>query len=255
MNNPPPSKDIFDNYARHYASMGVIERLPNDLARLKRDRLPDWIDAIPKTARILDAGCGAGDHLAALHRVGFENLCGVDVSAQLLTMAREKLPSTVRLIETDLRLFVDHAGDAAFDVIFFHDVLEHLPREESISTLRAFHRALAPGGLLSIRVPNMSALIASYNAAIDFTHVTHFTEFSLLQVLEAAGFDPERVTLQRQAPRLFWSWRKPQRAVFRLLNRLRWHWNNGLHRAIYLLSDMHPRPKVFDPNLLMLARK
>lgn len=250
-----PSKELFDNYARHYESTDGIERLPDDLQRLRRDRLPAWIESIPKDARILDAGCAQGDLLAALSRVGYTNLTGVDISAQLLATARNKVPVDVRLIEMDVRRFFAECAESAFDVIFFHDVLEHLPREDTIGILRAFHRALARGGLLSVRVPNMSALVADYTAAIDFTHVTQFTENSLLQVLESAGFDPATITLQRQAPRLFWSWRKPHRAVFRLLNRLRWHVNNGLHRMVFLLSDHHPKPRVFDPNLVMLARK
>jgi len=170
------SKELFDNYARHYASMGEVERLPDDIDKLRRDRLPAWIDSIPKDARILDAGCAQGDLLLALSRVGYTHLTGVDLSAR-------------------------------------------------------------------------------YCAAIDFTHVTHFTEFSLLQVLEAAGFAADGTTLPSQAPRLFWSWRKPHRAVLRVFNRLRWHFNNALHQAVLSLSDMHPRPRVFDPNLVVLARK
>ncbi len=82
-----PAKELFDNYARHY-SMGEIERLPNDLERLRRDRLPAWIASVPPSARILDAGCAQGDLLAALSRVGYKNLTGVDVSAQLVISAR-----------------------------------------------------------------------------------------------------------------------------------------------------------------------
>lgn len=249
------SKELFDNYARHYASMGEIERVPDDIDKLRRDRLPAWIDSIPKDARILDAGCAQGDLLLALSRVGYTHLTGVDLSAQLLATARTKLPASVSLIERDIRQFLSECAEGAFDVIFFHDVLEHLPREDTIPVLRGLHRALGDGGLLSVRVPNMSALIASYCAAIDFTHVTHFTEFSLLQVLEAAGFAADGTTLPSQAPRLFWSWRKPHRAVLRVFNRLRWHFNNALHQAVLSLSDMHPRPRVFDPNLVVLARK
>lgn len=40
------------------------------------------------------------------------------------------------------------------------------------SWMRVFHRVLASGDVLSVRVPNMSASIASYNATIDFTHIT-----------------------------------------------------------------------------------
>jgi len=248
-------KKIFDNYARHYDSMGEVERLPKDLARIRRDRLPRWIDTIPKQARILDAGCAQGDLLAALSRVGYEILTGVDISAPLLATARQKLPEGVRLVEMDVAEFLAQSKEGEFDLIFFHDVLEHLPREDTIPILRAFYRVLAPGGVLSVRVPNMGSLIASYTAAIDFTHITHFSESSLMQVLEAAGFDSGRLTLEDQSPRLFWSWHRPHRSIFRLLNRIRWHLNNGVHRVIYLLADMHPRPTVFDRTLVMIARK
>lgn len=249
------TKKIFDNYARHYDAMGEVARLPDDLERLRRDRLPRWLDTVPTQARILDAGCAQGDLLAALSRLGYVNLTGVDISAQLLASAREKLPEEALLVEMEITEFLAQCGEGDFDLIFFHDVLEHLPRDITIPILQAFHRALAPGGRLSIRVPNMGSLIAGYNAAIDFTHVTQFTEFSLMQVLEAAGFDSDRLTFQEQFPRLFWSWLNPHRSIFRLLNRLRWHMNNGAHRMVYLLTDMRPRPTVFDPNIVILARK
>lgn|GEM_PF-878268 len=251
------SSELFQTYARHYASMeerGNGERLPADLERLKRDRLPRWIDEVPRDARILDAGCAEGHLLEALRRVGYSRLTGVDLSRELLASARRRLPGTVELIEADLRLWLKQAADNTYDLIFFHDVLEHLPRQHTIEVLREFHRILAPGGRLRIRVPNMSCLIAANCMAIDFTHVTHFTEFSLLQVLEAAGFDPDRVVLEKQAPRLFWSWCQPHRAFFRLLNRLRWHLNNGVHKALYMLVDFL-RPTVFDPNVIVVAFK
>ncbi len=249
------ANEIFQRYARHYEAMsGGIERLPDDLERLKRDRLPPWIGEMDLAARILDAGCAQGDLLAALSRVGFTDLTGVDLSGELLERARARLPASVRLIQADVRDYLLNMSNASFDLIFFHDVLEHLPRQDTIPVLRQFRRLLAPEGRLSVRVPNMSALIGGYCAALDFTHITHFTEYSLMQVFEAAGFDVQKIALQRQAPRLFWSWRRPHRSMLRLLNRCRWHANNGLHRLIYRLADMRPLPTVFDPNLVIVAR-
>jgi SAM-dependent methyltransferase len=248
-----PNKQLFDNYARHHERAG-FDRLPEDLGKLKRDRLPRWIDEVPRNSRILDAGCAQGHLLAALQRVGFTDLTGVDLSSQLLQTASRLVPCA-RLIESNIRDFLAGCPDGAFDVIFFHDVLEHLPREVTIPLLQAFYRVLAPGGRLSLRVPNLGALTGGQIAASDFTHITHFTDYSLMQVLEAAGFDLTRVCFECQAPRLFWSWRKPHRAFFRFLNRLRWHLNNGVHLAVYLLADFRPRPTVFDITLLVTARK
>lgn len=250
------SHDLFEHYSRHYESMtGGRERLPDDLERIQRDRLPRWIDQIPKDARILDAGCAQGHLLAALRRLDYRNLSGIDLSSTLLEQARNQLPPEVQLEKTSVQEFLRRVDEASFDLIFFHDVLEHLPREETIRVLKGFYRILAIGGLLSVRVPNMGALIGSFTSAIDFTHVTHFSEFSLLQVLEASGFDPKRIRFDCLAPRLFWSRSYPHRSVFRLLNRVRWHLNVILHKGMYLLTDMYPKPKVFDPNIIVVAEK
>jgi SAM-dependent methyltransferase len=86
-----PNKQLFDNYARHHegADSG---RLPEDLEKLKRDRLPRWIDEVPRNSCILDAGCAQGHLLAALQRVGFTDLTGVDLSSQLLQTASRLVP-------------------------------------------------------------------------------------------------------------------------------------------------------------------
>ncbi len=247
-------REIFRNYSRHYQAGEVRERLPDDLERLKRDRLPRWLNEVPTSARILDVGCAQGHWLEALRRVGYTHLAGIELSAELLATARARLPEWVQLEQADLREWLRRAPPESFDVVFFHDVLEHLPREDTIEVLRGFHRLLAPGGKLSVRVPNMACLISGFCMAIDFTHQTHFTEYSLLQVLEAAGFDTGKIRFEQQAPRLFWSWRQPRRAVFRLLNRLRWQINNAVHRGFYVLADFIC-PKVFDPILVVVAQK
>ncbi len=250
------AKKIFDNYARHY-EMGSagIERLPKDMDRLRRDRVPHCMKQIPKDAHVLDMGCAQGHLLAILQRVGYTHLTGVDVSASLIQQARSLVTQDVTLHVADVQSFLAERADASYDVIFFHDVLEHIPRELTIEVLSEFHRALKPGGILSLRVPNMASLLASYNAHIDFTHVTQFAEFALFQVLEQAGFDATQTWFESQAPVIFWSWTKPHRALFRVLNRLRWHLNNGLHRFIYKLSDVFPMPTVFDFNIILIARK
>ncbi len=45
------------------------------------------------------------------------------------------------------------------------------------------------------------------------------------------------------------------RALLRVLNRLRWHVNNGVHRMLYRLVDVFPWPKVFEIEIELLARK
>jgi 2-polyprenyl-3-methyl-5-hydroxy-6-metoxy-1,4-benzoquinol methylase len=249
------AENIFDHYDRHYSLTESVDRLPNDLERLKRDRIPRCLAGVSKETRILDAGCAQGHLLAALQRVGYASLHGVDISESLINQARTLLGEGARLQVSDIQSFLGGQPEGSFDVIFFHDVLEHVPRDQTIDMLRMFYRALSDNGMLSLRVPNMASLLASYNAHIDFTHVNQFAEYALLQVLEQAGFQVSKIRFEPQSPILFWSWRRPHRAVFRVLNRLRWHLNNGLHRLAYRLSDVTPMPTVFDFNLMITARK
>lgn len=246
----------FDNYTRHYEVMNKgIDRLPQDIEKLRRDRLPRCIAGVPFNSKILDAGCAQGYLLATLQRVGYSELTGVDISSPLIQEARSLLGQTVSLYVCDVYSFLKQQAGAGYDVIFLHDVLEHLPREITIEILSELHRNLAPEGTLSIRVPNMGSLLAGYTAHIDFTHITQFTEYALMQVLESAGFSPSKIIYERQAPTLFWSWRNPHRSLFRILNRCRWYANNQFHRFVYRLSDMSPVPTIFDFNIVVTARK
>lgn len=154
-----------------------------------------------------------------------------------------------------MRDFLAQTPDASFDVILFHRVLEHILREHRVALLREFHRVLKPGGYLNIKVPNAAFLFAGWHLFVDFTHVVHFNERSLQQVLEAAGFDREQVEFVLKPPLLFWSWRHPGRMMLRAPNRLRWHLHRALHRLLCALVDLHPAPRMFEWGLEVLVRR
>ena len=145
-------------------------------------------ELVPLDARILDVGCAQGHLLAALHRVGYRNLTGIDVSTELIRSARRLVPNTVILEHVDLRDFPGADIGPKFDLIFFHDVLEHLPREQCIGVLQKLHELLLPGGRLNVRVPNMSCLLSTYCSHIDFTHLTNFTSFPCSRCLKRQDF-------------------------------------------------------------------
>ncbi len=251
-----PSKEIFDNYLRNYERRGKgYFRSLEDVRALHLDRLPRWIARIGKDAPILDAGCATGYQLGLLHGMGYTRLTGVDVSAQLIETARSLLPPQVALKLADIREFLGQTPDGAYDVILFHHVIEHIPREHTIGLLREFRRCLAKGGYLSLKTPNVACLLGGYHGFGDFTHVVQFNEFSLLQVLERAGFDAEQVEFVLHTPKLFWSFRHPLRAVMRVLNRLRWRLNKMVHRVVCILLDLRPAPRVSEWELEVLARK
>jgi predicted SAM-dependent methyltransferase len=99
-----------------------------------------------------------------------------------------------------------------YEEIVAQDVLEHLPRTDTLSVLQRWNRVLLPGGRLILRVPSIEALAALLqrpeNASParqeeliqclfgtqaytgDF-HYTSFTRILLRHYLEQAGFELE----------------------------------------------------------------
>lgn len=250
------SNSVFEHYEAHYTrnADGFFRPLA-EVLEFHLDRLPRWLPRIDKQARILDAGCATGYQLELLHEGGYTNLTGIDVSHELTTMARSRLPDSVTVRQADVFEFLAASPEAAYDAILFHHVIEHIPRERCIELLRLFQRCLSKGGYLSIRTPNAACLLGGYHGFGDVTHITQFNERSLLQVLEQAGFDATAVDFIAHKPLLFWPWKHPLKAGGRVLNRLRWYINRAVHKSVCVLLEIRPALKVSDWELDALARK
>jgi SAM-dependent methyltransferase len=247
----------YENYAAHYDS-AVGKRVRRDwdeVQSLRLDRLPRWIDRVHKDARILDAGCATGYLLGLLSAHGYTRLTGVDLSPTLAATARDRLEDSACIVQSDLRDFLRQQADGSFDTVIMHHVLEHIPRDQTIPTLKEIHRCLTPGGFLGIKVPNASFVLGGAMMFGDFTHVTHFNEHSLAQVLAASGYATDRLEIILHPPKLFPPWRHPLHAFLRVLNRLRWHAHRATHHALAMLSDQRPASRAFEAELEMLAQR
>ena len=112
-------------------------------------RVDDLLARIPSGADILELGCGAGGRttrrLAAHGR-----LTGVDISAEQLRRARERVPEA-RFIHADLAT-VD-LSDRSFDAVVSLYALNNLPREELGAVFRRIHGWLRPGSPFLASLP------------------------------------------------------------------------------------------------------
>ncbi len=97
--------------------------------------------------RLLDFGCGAGDYVLALRRLGAD-AWGIEFSREKL--AKAPVPLAGRLSVGDLHDIA--LRDATVDVALMNEVLEHVPDDRR--ALREVHRVLKPGGVLLIFSPN-----------------------------------------------------------------------------------------------------
>jgi SAM-dependent methyltransferase len=117
------------------------EYYPTYLAKLAAVRA--WLDPLPPSTRVLDAGCGEGvlvDEYAG--RLGIE---GVD---------REYSSDRVRSGSVTALPY----EDGTFDRALCLDVLEHLALDEQPRALAELRRVLRPGGEVLISVPNLAHL-------------------------------------------------------------------------------------------------
>lgn len=110
----------------------------------------DFIDKILrkykiKGKKILDVACGTGNHAALLKRKGYQVL-GIDVSAEMLRIARKKV-SGVKFLLRDMKKLNLRKK---FDVIIclYNTIHYNNNYNELESTLRSFNEHLKQGGVL-----------------------------------------------------------------------------------------------------------
>ncbi|MCU0605770.1 MAG: class I SAM-dependent methyltransferase [Desulfobacterales bacterium] len=152
-------------------------------------------------SRVLDVGCGSGRHTAAAYRLPGARVLGVDVAADDLSAARERLQLHDRLGAHGGGRWDLCAADAcrlpfadsSFDLVICAEVLEHVRSHGRV--LSEIARVLRPGGDLAVSVPRYGperlcwALSADYTAARG-GHVRIYRERSLRALLRGAGLTP-----------------------------------------------------------------
>ena len=115
---------------------------------------------IPAGARLLDVGCGPGSITAGLaqHTEG-GSILGIDVVGDVLLGAR-KLLAERGIRNADLSsasVYRLPVSDATFDVVYAHQVLQHLSRP--VEALREMRRVLKPGGLVAVRDADYGTMV------------------------------------------------------------------------------------------------
>ena len=97
-------------------------------------------------ARILDAGCGVGMYTEQFRRFS-THVAGVEVDPAVAAQAAARLPGIVLAPAESLPF-----ADGSFDVVFSHEVIEHVTDDAAAAAEMA--RVLAPGGRIVMFCPN-----------------------------------------------------------------------------------------------------
>jgi 2-polyprenyl-3-methyl-5-hydroxy-6-metoxy-1,4-benzoquinol methylase len=101
---------------------------------------------VPKTARVLDVGCGSGRLLLDMRHLGFANLFGADPFVAK-DIYYENGPTVFKREIAEV--------DGKYDLIMFNYSFEHMDRQTEI--LSEVRRLLAPQGKVIVRIPVASS--------------------------------------------------------------------------------------------------
>ncbi len=200
-----------------------------------------------KNARILDIGCGFAQMLFALKKLGYNSLHGIDVSSDAVAFCQKNGLDVTLVSGVDAYLA---AEEEKYDFIIMSHVLEHIPKENAISTLAHIRRhILKDGGQFLVMVPNAQSHTGVYWMYEDFTHYTLFTAGSLMYVLRAAGFkNIALVDKDAIESATTWYGKLIRRVFLKIYNWKYDFWNKITH------SSFHPpSPRVFTFDVKALA--
>ena len=105
--------------------------------------LLELVSRLPKGAKVLDAGCGAGVPVARFLSRFFE-VTGVDFSEEQIRLASKLVPQACFLCQDMTEMSFPAS---CFHAICSYYAIIHIPREEHRQLFQDFHRMLRPGGL------------------------------------------------------------------------------------------------------------
>jgi ubiquinone/menaquinone biosynthesis C-methylase UbiE len=158
-----------------------------DVGRRRFDHgkeLKEFSASLPKCAKVLDVGCGAGVPVARfLVESGFD-VTGIDFSENMLRLARKNVPKAM-FIKRDMNK-MDFSENSFDGLTAFYSII-HVPREKHSSLFESFHRILKPDGIMLVCMgPDEWEAIDEYQGTTMFW--SQYSSEKSLGLVKNAGF-------------------------------------------------------------------
>lgn len=192
---------------------------------------------LPGRNRLLDVGCGTGQFLLLARAEGWD-VTGIEIAKAGVEAARKAgLPVHLGSLTTlDL-------PESSFDLVTLWNVLDFVP--DPVEQAREAKRVLVPGGVLALRVGNLTFHAAVYRLSrllrgwqrlalpLEKQYVFHEVSFNartLRQTLERAGL--ERIEIANSPP----TWGDPYRTLPRGGDRLLQAAKRSVHGLAWFIA-------------------
>jgi ubiquinone/menaquinone biosynthesis C-methylase UbiE len=181
---------VFDAIGERYD-----EVFPNKSAQITATQRV--IDRLAPGARVLDIGCGTGVPTARMLAESGIDVVGIDVSTEMLRLARRNVPSA-RFVAMDALELDSSLGEFDAAVAFF--TLLMLRRADIPAVLRRVRAILRPGGSFAVAMIEGDYDYVPYVFLGQQVSVTAYPRGDLEQVLTSAGFDVGEVDVEEFVP-------------------------------------------------------
>lgn len=173
--------DWYDKNAGKYAD-AAEKALPVEI-------IEKFFSLLPRSPRILDAGCGSGRDSRAMQAKG-ARVTGIDISVGLLKEAEQR-SKEIEFVEGDITQMPFERD--LFDGVWAHASLVHLETLEDVQkALREFHRVLKPNGTLHVFVKvqqgEEKTAIVSDKLSNHDRFFRYYTKAELEDLVAKAGF-------------------------------------------------------------------
>lgn len=188
----PTPQELARYYDQSYAV--PLERYARNMAHHER-RIIDLERWQPRRGRLLEVGCSYGHTLAIARTRGWQ-VAGVEMSPTAACYAREHF---------GLAVFTGDLLDApcaehSFDAVIMWHVLEHT--HDPQAQLERLRTLLRPGGVLGLRVPNVTSFGArvagrAWPWMCPPAHLWFFSPTTLPRLLAQCGFEVLEISTQR----------------------------------------------------------
>jgi ubiquinone/menaquinone biosynthesis C-methylase UbiE len=178
-------RDMYDATAASYAEMMDTEiNLPVYADVL--ERLQTRIANIP--GALIDTACGSG-HMLSMYHNQYDSqraLMGIDLSPQMVEIARNRLGSAMRVFIGDMRDLSDIEFSSAAAVLNWF-AFHHLEAGGVLESMKESYRVLAPGGQFLVATWEGAGPI-DYGDDLDIVAI-RYTRTELTAFAQSVGFE------------------------------------------------------------------
>jgi len=216
--------NIEDNYWWYRALHHMISRLIDKNLRGKD----------PKSAAILDCGCGTGGMLADV-RKRYPKATGFDLSGDAVTFCHSRgFKDVKKMAVTDIKY-----KDGTFDIVYSLDVLCNLNLKDFAKSLSEIKKVMKDDGVFIFNLPAFDSMQSEHDRAVGIFR--RFRRPHLRKELEKAGFHVEKLNYRITS-------------LFPLIWLIRMLKKNSKAKGEEAHSDLKPMPAIINSILTGLFK-